>query len=80
MELKIVFFFSESGLIIESDKLGSNEDGYVVLATIYKDQKIVNQENSFKENGYNSKRLFGNMMESFRRDIGENRNSLEKKS
>ena len=28
---------------------------------------------------YYSKRLFGNMMESFRRDIGEDRNSLEKK-
>ena len=29
---------------------------------------------------YNSKRLFGNMMESFRRDIAEDKNSLEKNS
>ena len=29
---------------------------------------------------YNSKQLFGNMMESFRRDIGEDRNSFDKKS
>lgn len=54
-------FFSESGLLIENENLSSNEGGYVVLAAIYKDQKLVNQKNSFDDNELLlSKRFFYN--------------------
>ena len=43
-------FYSETGFLIENEKLSSNEGGYVVLVTVFKDQKLVNQEYSFNEN------------------------------
>ena len=43
-------FFSETGLLIENEQLSSNEGGYVVLATICKDRKLINQEKSFNKN------------------------------
>ena len=40
-------FFSETGILIDENKLSSNNEGYIVLATIQSDSKLLQRHDSF---------------------------------
>ena len=44
-----LYFFTESGLMIEEDNISSNDEGYVVLAAIYRDLKLSDPKYAFSD-------------------------------
>ena len=42
-------FFSETGVLIDENNLWSNNEGYIVLATVQTDSRMIQQHDFFSE-------------------------------